>query len=59
MKKDKSDIIMYVILGITCVLAIFIGFKLGLRTKTVLYLLVAIEAIVYLVITEIIKIFKK
>ncbi len=44
---NKEDIIMYVIMGVTLVLAIIIGTAIGVRSKAIFYLLVFIEIGIY------------
>lgn len=57
-ENNKSDIIIYAIIIITAIIAVVIGLKLGIRLKTVFYLLVILEALIYYVAKAIIDKFK-
>ena len=42
-----GNIIFWVIVGITGIIAVMIGQSLGIRSRSILYILVALEAMIY------------
>ena len=53
--KNTSDIVLYIILGVTAVIAIIIGLKTGIKMKTIFYLIVTLELGVYFVGNQILN----
>lgn len=45
--NKKEDIIIWLIVGITGVIAVIIGQSIGIRSRSVLYILVALELLIY------------
>ncbi len=43
----KEDIILYAVMGITIIAAIYISIKFNIRGRAVLYLLVLVEFLIY------------
>ncbi len=54
-QERREDIILYAVMGITIIAAIYISIKFNIRGRTVLYLLVGVEFVVYKFIRWIFK----
>lgn len=58
-KNDGENIIIWVIVAVTGIIAFMIGQSLGIRTRSILYLIVALEAMIYYGVKWIFDNFKK